>query len=274
MQENKIKTCYVCKRVLLLSKENFSKNRSSSSGWKNECKDCSKKLIKKYRINNRDKIAKTIKKYKELHKDKLKQQRKIYFCKNADKIKATSKKYYNQNIEVIKEKYKKYYIKNRLRYNKNSKIRYRKNQAAMLKAAKEYNKKHKDQRNKWQRIKRKTDVGFKVRSNMSRRIRDAIKSYSPKSKKYKNTVGLLGCSIEQLRIYLESKFQNGMSWENYGYNGWQIDHIVPCSYFNLSKEEEQIKCFHYTNLQPLWAKDNYAKNGYYLSVNYRRTKVN
>jgi len=60
----------------------------------------------------------------------------------------------------------------------------------------------------------------------------------------------------------------GMTWDNHGTgkNGkgmkeWHIDHIIPCCKFNLSKDEEQRKCFHYSNLQPLWASDNMKKGG-------------
>ena len=89
---------------------------------------------------------------------------------------------------------------------------------------------------------------------------DALK-YIRKSniKKTHRTEELLGCTIEECKTYLESLFKEGMSWNNHGLNGWHIDHIVPCSAFDLTKIEEQKKCFHYTNLQPLWAKDNLSK---------------
>jgi hypothetical protein len=51
-----------------------------------------------------------------------------------------------------------------------------------------------------------------------------------------------------------------MTWQNYGYYGWHIDHIKPCASFDLRKPSEQRKCFHYSNLQPLWAKDNLQKS--------------
>ena len=68
---------------------------------------------------------------------------------------------------------------------------------------------------------------------------------------------LLGCSLDFLKQYLEFQFKKGMSWSNYG--KWHIDHIKPCASFDLSKPNEQHKCFNYINLQPLWAIDNLRK---------------
>jgi len=102
----------------------------------------------------------------------------------------------------------------------------------------------------------KTDPAFKIRLNLANRINAAIRD----NIKSTDTISLLGCSAEDARAYLESKFQPGMSWANYGLYGWHIDHIRPCASFDLSKSEEQRKCFHFTNLQPLWAKENLSKN--------------
>jgi hypothetical protein len=72
------------------------------------------------------------------------------------------------------------------------------------------------------------------------------------------SIELLGCSIEELMTHLEFKFHSNMSWDNYG-SYWHIDHIRPCSSFNLQEENQQKICFHYSNLQPLTVKDNLQK---------------
>lgn len=74
----------------------------------------------------------------------------------------------------------------------------------------------------------------------------------------KNSYELIGCSPDFLVTWLESKFEPGMSWDNYGQ--WHMDHIIPCAAFNIEDREEAKKCFHYSNLRPLWAKQNIAKN--------------
>lgn len=71
---------------------------------------------------------------------------------------------------------------------------------------------------------------------------------------------LLGCNVDEYKIYLESLFQHGMTWENHGIHGWHIDHIKDCFRFDLKDTEQQKECFHYTNTQPLWAKENWGKS--------------
>lgn len=90
------------------------------------------------------------------------------------------------------------------------------------------------------------------------RIRVALKkNYNPK---FSTSLKLVGCSSwEEYKKYLESKFTNGMNWDDFNKGNIHIDHIKPCTSFDLSKFEEQAKCFHYSNTQPLWAKDNLSK---------------
>lgn len=93
------------------------------------------------------------------------------------------------------------------------------------------------------------------------RIRSSLHSSLKKQRQKKNTRTreLLGCDIPFLRTHLEGQFKSGMSWENMGRAGWHIDHIRPCASFDLSDKEQQKICFHWSNLQPLWEKENMSK---------------
>jgi hypothetical protein len=101
------------------------------------------------------------------------------------------------------------------------------------------------------------NIEYKIKETIRARILLAIKNKYTK-KAYKS-MDLLGCDIGVLLNHIEKQFLPGMNWGNHGLRGWHIDHIIPCDAYNLRKESEQKKCFHYTNLQPLWEKDNTTK---------------
>ena len=104
---------------------------------------------------------------------------------------------------------------------------------------------------------REEDPIFKLKSDIRTMIRLSVKNRTNYSfVKNKSTEEILGCSLDFFISYLESKFQEGMTFENHG--EWHIDHIIPLSSANT--EEEVYKLCHYTNLQPLWAKDNLRKS--------------
>jgi hypothetical protein len=90
-------------------------------------------------------------------------------------------------------------------------------------------------------------------------MRDRVNKFIKHSSlnKSSKTFDMVGCLSTELKEYLEKQFKEGMSWDNYGIYGWHIDHIIPLS--SAKTEEELIKLCHYTNLQPLWAKDNLSK---------------
>lgn len=102
-----------------------------------------------------------------------------------------------------------------------------------------------------------TNLNHRLACNLRTRVRQALRGVA----KSVGTMNLLGCSIPFLRRHLEQQFIAGMSWENHGKFGWHIDHIKPCAVFDLRSLEQQHLCFHYTNLQPLWAFDNQSKGG-------------
>ena len=141
-----------------------------------------------------------------------------------------------------------------------AKTHYQKHQVQITETArKRFNtEKYRKYNRNYTRKKRKTDIHYRIKDNCRRRIGVALRNVGAKKSNY--TMNLIGCSISELRNHLESQFKEGMTWENHSLHGWHIDHKLPCASFDLSKPEEQKKCFHYSNLQPLWAKDNRSKS--------------
>jgi len=171
---------------------------------------------------------------------------KKYRLNNKDKINAYHREW--SRGEEAQKKIKKYRIDNRecqLAYW----VEYRK----QPKNKKKFN----EYFNKWATNRRKTDPHFKLKQNLSHRVYKALNGIT----KSKRTMELVGCTIEKLWKHLEKKFTKGMTRENHG--KWHIDHIKPCALFDLTDTEQQTVCFHYTNLQPLWAIDNIKKGKKY-----------
>jgi hypothetical protein len=140
-----------------------------------------------------------------------------------------------------------------------------KNKEKDLAYKKKYRDKHKAEALLYAKTKRRVNPEYKITGNLRHRIWLSLKG----GQKSDSTTRLLGCSIEYLKKHLESKWLDGMSWDNYGIYRvggqatWHIDHIRPCASFDLTDPEQQKQCFHYTNLQPLWAKDNLFKHDKY-----------
>lgn len=152
---------------------------------------------------------------------------KIWYDKTREERNEYRSKYYEINKEKIRDKNKLYIDKNRI----NRKKKY------------------------------KEDTLFKLIHKLSSRLRTTLKLKTYKKNKKYNEV--IGCTPEFLKNYLEEKFTFGMSWENHGFYGWHIDHIIPLS--SAKSEDEIYKLCHYTNLQPLWAKDNLTKSNKIIS---------
>lgn len=172
------------------------------------------------------------------HRDKTNAKRAAYF--NDPKIKARKAAYDRERRAKIGDKYKEstkaWIIKNRERYNAR------------------------------QRERRRIDPQFAISNNVRSRMNSALRNYG--LKRDKPLEKQIGCSIEQLMAHLEEQFTDGMTWDARGRMDrtthtkvWQIDHIKPCSAFDLSDPKQRAECFHYTNLKPLWAIDNIKKGG-------------
>ena len=122
-----------------------------------------------------------------------------------------------------------------------------------------------------QKIKRNTPASNKKRSEHIRNKKNEDPLYRMKCnirsllsismnnqgfKKNSRAHTILGCSYEEFKVWIENRFIDGMTWENYGM--WEYDHVIPID--SALTEEECIKLNHYTNFQPLWGKDNRKKS--------------
>jgi hypothetical protein len=218
-QDGKSIYCFECER--LRSVEYREKNRQKVN-------DASKK----WRIQNPEKYKEVIVRYLEKNPDMSPKERIKKYRKDPDFVKKESirrKMYYLNNIDKEREKRKEYYYNNK--------------------------KQERLKNNEWKKNKLKTDPIERVKKN----LRDRIREYLNGKNKSKRTFDIIGLDKENFKMYIQSKFEEGMSWENYG--EWHIDHIKPLC---LGKNEEDVLLLnHYTNLQPLWAKDNLIKNRKY-----------
>lgn len=102
-----------------------------------------------------------------------------------------------------------------------------------------------------------TEITFRIRHALRARLRLALKHRGIREPR--TTFELIGCTPCELRVHLERQFLPGMTWTNHGQ--WHIDHILPCAQFDLTDAEARRRCFHFSNLQPLWATDNIRKGG-------------
>ena len=195
-----------------------------------------------------------------LYRDEIREfyepERKIYFDRIAKELKIINDRKEKELIKLAKLLFlteQKKLAKSPLSYYQKRKLKL---------VQKQVREKNKFKNNHMAKIRRRiryySDPNFQLACNLRTRLLSALKGKT----KSKRTLELLGCSIDFLRKHLEKQFKRGMTWDNHSVHGWHIDHIKPCAKFDLSKPEEQAKCFNYTNLQPLWAKNNLKKNKY------------
>ena len=129
------------------------------------------------------------------------------------------------------------------------------NAARLRRYRKENRVKHNDSQRRRKLARCQEDLHYALYNTLRKRVLSAIRANS--GDKAFRTMELIGCTVAQLRAHLQAQFWPGMSWDNRG--EWHIDHIRPCASFDLTDPAQQRECFHYTNLQPLWAADNLAK---------------
>jgi hypothetical protein len=179
---------------------------------------------------------------------RLCQNRDNWTKKNHSYVLKQKNNYYLKNKDIFTKKGKLYRSHNKKQIQIRSKLYREKNHSIISKKKYIYKKK-----------KLKNDPVFKLIETLRHRVYLAVKDKNAiKQYKYKEYIG---CSRAELINHLEKQFKPGMTLRNHG--KWHIDHIKPCAAFDKTDPKWELKCFHYTNLQPLWAHENIKKGDKY-----------
>lgn len=212
--------------------KNKAKHSAAGKEWRERNKEAHIAYQRQYNIDhpNRKKKWYSVNKehakaYRQANKERDSAKRKEYKQANKDRILAANKEYYEKNKNKV------------LQANK-----------------------------KWRKAKAETSPSYKMQIILRERVRGLISKGRMGYKKHSTSQlyrKLLGCSISDFMVYMETNMAYGMNWDNYGFRGWHIDHIKPCAAFDLTDDKQVAECFHYTNMQPLWWRDNISKGAKY-----------
>lgn len=197
--------------------------------------------------------------HKAVNRERYRAIARAYYAKSQEKCVEYQRKWRTENQEKVRQSAKKSRVKNpeyMKEWVKKNPLRVAGYVKKWLVAG------GREKVRSWEREKWATDLSFRMGKILRNRIRGVLKGKS----KACHTMEFLGCSISNFILYLESKFEEGMIWGNYGFF-WEIDHIIPCALFDLTKPDHQRRCFHFSNQQPLTVHQNRVKHKkYQLSV--------
>jgi len=195
-------------------------------------KDARRAYMIEWRKVNQEKILDSKTKWNKRNAEKCKLFARKSYKKHSEKRKASAREYVARNKEKTAARIEKWKKENIERFRKTNRERTHKRYFS--------------------------DPSFRLASCLRARVRAAFQTKTEKrTSRSAGTRSLLGCSFEFAKSYIEARFLPGMTWDNQG--KWQIDHIRPCASFDLTDPDQQRQCFHYSNLQPLWATDNRKK---------------
>jgi len=234
--ETKTKICKLCKQHFIPKKQQQIYCCKKCNSKSNTNTDRQKEYNKEYREKNKEYCKKLSKKNYIKNRELRLSEAKIYREKNKDKINKYAQEYRKKNVGLLRQRDKEYREKNYDRYIQ----LHRKN---------------------WRKY-RENNINFKLRENLRNSMRRVLNSQQ--TKKTHSIFKYLGCTVEEFKEYISKQFKPGMSWKNWGKYSWHIDHIKPCSHFDLTKESERYKCFNYKNQQPMWASENLSKGDRYV----------
>lgn len=210
-----------------------------------------KERSREYRRKNRDKILERLAIWQKANPEKVRRYKEKWRRENPHKIRAAEHRRYLANPSKYIATVKRYQKRHPKRVAA-QKRKYRVNNRIAVRCA----------QNKWQ-ARQMSNLEFRIKKLLRGRICIAIRAVDG-AKKCDKTMQMLGCSINDFRIYIESRFEPGMTWDNYG-KVWHVDHIMPCAIFDLTKPEHQRRCFHFSNMQPLFVSENMKKNRWHFS---------
>jgi hypothetical protein len=235
----------LCKKCQIeKSIEQYGDNKNNSDGKSIYCKDCEKIRSKEYREKYRDRVNLSSKNWRKNNPENYKKTIQNYLEKNPNMISKERLKVYRQD-----EKFREKNNTKRREYYKNNLEKERLRTKEYYHLNKEILRRKSDE---WKKNKMREDGFYRMKKN----LRDRIRLYLIDESKSKRTKDIVGLDKTEFKDYIQSKFSEGMTWENYG--KWHLDHITPLC---LAKDNnEALLLNHYTNLQPLWAEDNLRKN--------------
>lgn len=223
-----------------------------------KCKICTSEYKKKRYWSNRD--AELAKMTKSRLKPENVIQRKEYYKKNKEK-------YQERHYKLMSDEQKRKQRRERGR-------QYEKKNASKIAEKKRlHNKKEevKARKRELHHKRKQEDIEYILKRRLRFRLRHIIKAVGSYKYKRMSSIELVGCDMQFLKQYIENKFKDGMSWGRI--SEIDIDHIIPCAIFDLTKLEEQKKCFHYTNLQPMWSGENRKKNSLFNGEYIRKPRT-
>ena len=217
------KVCCTCKASKPLS--NFSRDKSTKDGLNPRCKICKNAQDKAYREANKDKKHAADKAYYDANSHKIRERARTWYLENTERARASRRNWHVANLEAVKEMHKKWSEKNK--------------------------EKMRQYMNDYIKNKYKTNLNYRIKSMLNGRIRHCIR-------KNKSTLDILACDLQTFKEWLQSQFDEKMTWENMGAY-WVLDHVTPCASFDFENPEQVEKCFLWENIRPMEARANMAK---------------
>jgi hypothetical protein len=214
---------------------------------------------KAWKKANPDRVKESNKKYREANREKCLALSRLWIEQNREHYNGVRRDWYRVNSEKERTRKKVYREKDSVRtkeavYNKAYRATNREKLRVYEKSYRQLNlEKIRIRENTHRKTKIANNVQFKLAALLRSRLWTAIKH----GYKAGSAVRDMGCTIFELKIYLEQQFKKGMSWDNHGL--WHIDHKIPLAHFDLTDRKQLLEAVHFTNLQPMWALDNQSK---------------